>query len=95
MHLAAAKKKIAQKAPGAASLQNNPRIVALFGGQIPAFMATARTAPFLAGAAMSSALFAFSEIEQRWHFFFLPDAQDLETMQSHIKPLKSYSMQIY
>jgi len=57
MHLAAAKKKIAQKAPGAASLQNNPRIVALFGGQIPAFMATARTAPSLAGAAMSSALF--------------------------------------
>jgi hypothetical protein len=37
MHLAVAKKKIAQEAPGAASLQNNLRVVALFGGTNPGF----------------------------------------------------------
>lgn len=37
MHLAAAKKEITREVPGVASLQNNPRIVALFGGTNPGF----------------------------------------------------------
>jgi ADP-heptose:LPS heptosyltransferase len=37
MHLAAAKKEITQEVSGVASLQNNPRIVALFGGTNPGF----------------------------------------------------------
>lgn len=37
MHLAVARKKIAQGGPGIALLQNNPRVVALFGGTNPGF----------------------------------------------------------
>lgn len=37
MHLAIAKKQIARIVPGSVSLQNNPRVVALFGGTNPGF----------------------------------------------------------